>query len=53
VTVAEVFNILSKVSKQEDVVLANLASDFNLDLVSGEPKKRADIYLRWHHRKYQ
>jgi hypothetical protein len=30
VTVSEVFNVFSEVSKQEDVVLANLASYFNL-----------------------
>ena len=33
-TVAEVFDILGKVSEQENVVFANLASDFDLGLVS-------------------
>lgn len=33
-TVAEVFDIFGKVSEQENVVLTNLASDFDLGLVS-------------------
>jgi hypothetical protein len=34
VTVSEIFNVFSEVAKQEDVVLANLASYFNLFMVS-------------------
>ena len=35
VSVAEILNILSQVAEEEDVILANLTSDFNLSLVSG------------------
>lgn len=38
VRVAEVLNIFSKIAKEEDVVLSNLTSDFNLISVSSSSK---------------
>jgi hypothetical protein len=52
VGVTEIFNVFGEVTKEEDVVLSNFTSDFNLYLSEGS-KHQGGQDLRLHHHRYQ
>jgi hypothetical protein len=53
VSMTKILNILSEISEQEDVFLANFTSDFDLRIVSISNEAIQKRSLRWHHRMYQ
>lgn len=52
---AEIFNIFSQVSEEEDVVLADFASDFDLEILASHAHDvhKGQRYLHSHHRRFQ
>jgi hypothetical protein len=51
---AEVLNVLGKVTEEEDVLVADLTGDLNLFASQCKlPKYVASDYLRWHRHRFR